>query len=95
MRCIQPDSRPGAQTKRDDVSQKKKAAPPRIPAKAIRFYRCPASGEKVDNQSQEEVRLDHSQVRNRDGLGPRFDLARAPYRHAAQTWVLGKPRGSS
>ncbi|MFL6520177.1 MAG: hypothetical protein ACJ8NS_08150 [Chthoniobacterales bacterium] len=75
--------------------QKKKAAQPGIPTEATGFYRCPACGEKVDQESQEEIRLHHSHLRHRDGLAQRFDLSRAPYHHAAQTWILGKPRGCS
>jgi hypothetical protein len=96
MRFILLDSRRSAQRKRDDVTrQKKKAAQPGIPTEATGFYRCPACGEKVDQESQEEIRLHHSHLRHRDGLAQRFDLSRAPYHHAAQTWILGKPRGCS
>ena len=96
MRFILLDSRPGAKRKRDDVTrQKKKAAQPGIPTEATRVYRCPPCGEKLNQESPEEIRLHHSHVLYRNGFAQRFDLSRAPYHHAAQTWILGKPRGCS
>jgi hypothetical protein len=76
-------------------AQKEKAVHSRAVRQAERFYRCPACGEQVDNDSPEEIRFHHSHVLHPGEVDQRYAVSAAARHHAAQTWIIGPRRACS